>query len=238
MNAPSAYAIGSTDPHAGAVLLSEPEDSPRSGALVLIHGRGADAGGMLELGRAFSREGLQLVAPQAAGFTWYPASFLAPFEQNEPYLSSALSMLDRVTSDLVRGGVPYERIAVLGFSQGACLALEFAARNPRRYGAVIGFSGGLIGPPGTSWPLEGSLEGTPVFLGCSDRDPHIPLARFEESAHVFSRLGALVDHRVYPGMGHTFVADEMRAAEALIAGMLSPSHGDESAPRGSADGPA
>ncbi len=224
--------IGLSDPHAAARLLTEPADGPAQAVLVLVHGRGADAEGMMELGRVFAHEELQLVAPQASDFTWYPTSFLAPFEQNEPYLSSALALLDRVTADLVHAGIPYHRIGLLGFSQGACLTLEFAARNPRRYGAVIGFSGGLIGPPGTEWALQGSMEGTPVFLGCSDRDPHIPLQRLEDSARHFGLLGARVDLRVYPEMPHTIIADEIRAAETLIIGMLSAHHRGEVLPPG------
>lgn len=211
------------DPHGDARVLVEPISAPARAALVLLHGRGADAEGMMPLGRTVGTDHVRLVAPQASGFTWYPFSFLAPVAQNEPHLTSALALVERVVAGLLEDGFPEDRIALLGFSQGACLALEYAVRHPRRYGAVIGFSGGLIGPPGTSWPIVGSLKETPVFLGCSDRDPHIPLDRFEASGQHVAELGARVDQRVYPGMGHTIVADELRAAKALVEALVAAS---------------
>ena len=156
------------------------------------------------------------LAPQADGSTWYPYSFLAPISDNEPGLSSALSVIDRLVHAVEREHVPSELVAILGFSQGACLTLEFAARHPRRYAAIVGLSGGLIGPPGTPRNYSGSLEGTPVFLGCSDVDPHIPLERVHESSDVFRRLGASVDERIYPRMGHTINRDEIDAVRALL----------------------
>ena len=156
------------------------------------------------------------LAPQAAGSTWYPYSFLAPISDNEPDLSSALGMIDRLVGAVEQEQVPSERVAILGFSQGACLTLEYVARHPRRYAAIVGLSGGLIGPPGTPREYSGSLEGTPVFLGCSDIDPHIPLERVHESAEVFRRLGASVDERIYPHMGHTINRDEIDAVSALL----------------------
>jgi predicted esterase len=158
------------------------------------------------------------LAPQAAGSTWYPHSFLAPLAENEPGLSSALGVIGGVVSDLERQRVPSERIAVLGFSQGACLALEFAARHPQRYAAIVGLSGALIGPPGTPRTYSGTLAGTPVFLGCSDIDPHIPLARVRESAEIFRQLKASVDERIYPKMGHTVNVNEIAAIRALLGG--------------------
>ena len=156
------------------------------------------------------------LAPQAAGNTWYPYSFLTPMERNEPWLTSALTTVGRLIASLESGSVPADRIAVMGFSQGACLALEYAARNARRYAAVIGLSGGLIGPPGTPRNYAGSLDGTPVFLGCSDIDQHIPIERVHESSEVFRKLGAHVDERIYPGMGHTVNTDELVAVRTLL----------------------
>ncbi len=154
---------------------------------------------------------------QAAGNTWYPQSFLAPLEANQPHLDSALGKLESIVADLLARGVESERVALLGFSQGACLTCEFTARNPRRYGAVMALTGGLIGPTGTPSNYPGSLAGTPVFLGTSDPDPHVPFARVKETEGVFSRMGATVELRRYPGMPHTINEDELGACRALLA---------------------
>ena len=190
-----------------------------SGAVVMVHGRGATAESILELRHEFENPELAYLAPQAAGYTWYPYSFMAPMERNEPGLSSALARLGEVLAGLEAAGIPPERTILLGFSQGACLSLEFAARNARRYAAVVGLSGGLIGPPGTPRDYPGSLDGTPVFLGCSDRDPHIPRERVDESAEVLRRMGAEVTERIYPAMGHTVNEDEMEFVRGLVAGV-------------------
>ena len=160
---------------------------------------------------------MSYVAPQAAGHTWYPNSFLEPIEQNEPGITSGLGVIGRLIAAFGEQGLSPDRIALLGFSQGACLSLEFVARHAQRYYAVIGFSGGVIGPPGTPRNYSGSLESTPVFLGCSDVDPHIPLERVHETADVFRTLNARVDERTYRGMGHTINEDEIKAARALLA---------------------
>lgn len=188
-------------------------------ALILVHGRGATAESILELADYLPHPDMAYLAPQAAGNTWYPYSFLMPLEQNEPYLSSALGRLEALLGEVEQAGIPAERVVLAGFSQGACLASEFAARHVRRYGGLIAFSGGLIGPPGTSRAYAGALDGTPVFLGCSDIDPHIPLARVNETAEVLTRLGAVVDKRIYPRMGHTINEDELTAAAALVAAL-------------------
>lgn len=191
-----------------------------AGALILIHGRGATAESILELADFLPQPGLAYLAPQAANYAWYPYSFLEPLERNEPYLSSALARVGEVVARVEAAGIAPERIVLGGFSQGACLAAEFVARNARRYGGLLAFSGGLIGPSGTPRDYTGTLEGTPVLIGCSDVDPHIPLARVEETAAVLARLGAAVDKRIYPRMGHTINQDEMDAAAALLAGAL------------------
>jgi predicted esterase len=157
------------------------------------------------------------LAPQAAAHAWYPFSFLAPTEQNEPGLGSALRVIGGLVDQLNQAGIPSERIALMGFSQGACLASEFAARYARRYAVVAAFSGGLIGPPGAPREYAGGFDGTPVFLGCSDIDPHIPVERVHESAEVFARLGAAVDKRIYPRMGHTINRAEIDAVDSLLA---------------------
>jgi predicted esterase len=206
------------DPHAGQpVLRVGPPLAEARLAMIAIHGRGASAEDILGLAREIAAPDVAFFAPQAADFSWYPYSFLSPIPQNEPYLTSALNFIAAVAGDIAADGVPYERIGVMGFSQGACLSLEFAARHARRYAAVIAFSGGLIGPPRTPREYRGTMENTPVFLGCSDIDPHIPVDRVHESAEVFRRLGAAVDERIYPRMGHTVNGDELRAVQALLA---------------------
>jgi len=188
-------------------------------AVLMLHGRGDSASGILELAEAFGVPELAYVAPQASGHTWYPYSFLAPFEQNEPYLSSALEAVGEALDELGKAGVPAERTVILGFSQGACLGLEYAARNARRYAGVVALSGGLIGPEGTPRDYEGSLSGTPVFLGCSDVDAHIPEPRVRESAAVMARMGAEVTLRIYPSMGHTVNQDEVDWMRDLLRGL-------------------
>jgi phospholipase/carboxylesterase len=192
-----------------------PEDA-RAG-VVLVHGRGATARGMVGIAEDLGVEGVAYRAPQAARGSWYPNRFIAPIEQNEPHLASALQAVSDSVESLVDAGIPYEQVVVLGFSQGACLGSEFVARTPRRYGGVVAFSGGLIGPLGTEFDHEGDLAGTPVFLGCSDSDPHIPVERVHETRDVFERLGADVDERIYEGMGHTINADEIGYVRDLLA---------------------
>ena len=205
------------DPHRGqqVLTLGPPPASARI-AMIMVHGRGASAEDMLGLAGEVGTADVAVLAPQAAGRTWYPYSFLSPIADNEPGITSGLGVIAGLIDGLAAQQIPIERIALIGFSQGACLSLEFAARHPRRYKAVIGLSGGLIGPPGTPRDYPGSLAGAPVFLGCSDVDPHIPLARVRESAEVFRRMGASVDERIYPRMGHTVNEDEIEAIRTLL----------------------
>lgn len=205
------------DPHATQpVLRRGPATAHARIAVILVHGRGDSASGILGLADEFQVSDVLWLAPQAAGHTWYPYSFLAPLEQNEPGLSSGLRVIDSLLATLATERIEAQNVVLMGFSQGACLAQEYAARHARRYHAVVGLSGGLIGPPGTPREYPGSLEGTPVFLGCSDMDPHIPVERVHESADVFSRMGASVDKRIYPRMGHTVNADEIQAVAAIL----------------------
>ncbi len=186
--------------------------------MILVHGRGATAEDILLTCRGLVRPGFAFLAPQAAGNAWYPYGFMEPLERNEPWLSSALDLL-AVLLRRVEETVPAARVILLGFSQGACLTLEFAARNARRHGAVVGLSGGLIGPDGTPRDYPGSLAGTPVFLGCSDVDPHIPAARVVESGEVLRGLGGNVEVHLYPGMGHEVSGEELRLVGRLMAAL-------------------
>jgi predicted esterase len=189
-------------------------------AVVLLHGRGGMAEDILTLADALAVTDLAYLAPQAPGNTWYPLSFLAPIERNEPALSRALATVGAVVGTVAQqSGVPAERVVLVGFSQGGCLALEYAARNAQRYGGVVGLSAGLIGPPGSPREYPGSLAGTPVFLGCSDVDAHIPVWRVRESTQVLRGLGAEVTERIYPGMGHLISDDEIAHVRQVLKGV-------------------
>ncbi len=217
LNLTGASAPSSTDPHAGQpVLAAGPPLENASAAVLLVHGRGASAQDILGLAQQLGCTGFALLAPQAAGNTWYPQRFLAPTALNQPWLDSALAALGKVVEYVTAAGIPPERLLLLGFSQGACLALEYAARHARRYGALVGLSGGLIGADGEPRLDSGSLAGTPVFLGCSDNDPHIPLQRVQFTSQTLKALGGQVDERIYPGLGHTVNADELAAVQRLI----------------------
>lgn len=200
--------------HAGAPL------AKARGAMILLHGRGATAESILDLADFIPHPGLAYLAPQAADYAWYPYSFLEPLSRNEPYLSSALATVDRLVAEIEAAGIPAARIVLAGFSQGACLAAEYAARHAQRFGGLLIFSGGLIGPDGTPRDYPGSLDGTPALLGCSDADPYIPVGRVRQTATLFERMGAAVDLRIYPRMGHTINDDEIKAATGLVAGGL------------------
>lgn len=185
-------------------------------ALILVHGRGAPARTMIPVAEALAGSRTTVLIPEAAGNVWYPQRFIAPLAENEPFLTSALQVIADLMAELQGLGIPPERVVLGGFSQGACLSAEFAARNPRRYGGILAFSGGLIGPLGMEFTHEGSLAGTPAFIGCSDTDFHIPVERVHDTTRVLSSLGAEVDERIYPGMGHTIVEDELEAAGSMI----------------------
>ena len=211
-------------PHEGQPLLMGGEALDRAAAaMVMVHGRGAAAEDILELTGELKQAGFAYLAPQAAQHSWYPNSFLAPIPSNEPGLSSGLAVIASILvqlANVLEAGIPAERTILLGFSQGACLALEFAARNAQRYGGLVGLSGGLIGPDGTPRDYAGSLGGTPVFLGCGDSDFHIPKERVEHSAEVLQRLGGSVTKRLYPHMGHTVNRDEIRFVHDMMAALV------------------
>ncbi|HEV8073069.1 MAG TPA: dienelactone hydrolase family protein [Opitutaceae bacterium] len=176
--------------------------SQARGAVILVHGRGSSPHDIAGLADVIPGAGLAFLAPAATGGTWYPQRFLALLERNEPWLSSALNVIDQLVTEVLAAGIAAERIGLAGFSQGACLALEYAARHPRRHGFVAGLSGALIGPPDTP-RTSGDLHGTPVLLGCAELDAHIPVDYVERSAEIFSRLNADVTKQIFPGAAHT-----------------------------------
>lgn len=209
-------------PHQGQPVLAAGEPLDRAqAALIMVHGRGATAESILTLADELAQPGFVYLAPQAAGYTWYPNSFMAPIPSNEPGISSGLAVLAGLVDHLAKAGLPAERTMLLGFSQGACLSLEFTARHAQRYGGVAGLSGGLIGPDGTPRDYAGSLAGTPVFLGCSDVDFHIPKERVEHTAEVLRRLGGDVTMRLYPGMGHMVNQDEISFVRQMMAAIIA-----------------
>ena len=196
------------------VEAGEPLATARA-AMILLHGRGATAEDIMTIAAELMHPGFAYLAPQAEGNAWYPYPFTAPLEANEPYLSAALGVIENLLAR-VEAKISAQRVILLGFSQGACLTLEFAARHARRYGGVVGLSGGLIGPPDTPRDYPGDFDSTPVFLGCSDIDPHIPKDRVAETAEVFRRLGAKVTVTLYPEMGHTVSQEEIESVRAIV----------------------
>jgi len=205
--------------HRGASLESA------AGAVVLVHGRGASAEDILGLAEEFDLPALAYLAPEAAEHTWYPYSFLAPIEQNQPWLDSALNLLKTIVEQASAAGLPLHNIALAGFSQGACLTTEFVARNPARYGGLVALTGGLIGPPGTQFNYSGELSGMPCFLGAGDPDPHVPWKRVEESASALSALGGSVTLRRYPGLPHTINQDEIEQAKLILSRLVATGRG-------------
>lgn len=189
------------------------------GVIITLHGRGASAEGILDLASHLAQLGLAFIAPQARGGSWYPSSFLAPFEANQPFLDQALATVSELLDAVAEAGFTAQKTGLMGFSQGACLALESAARHAKPFGAVLGFAGGLIGPPGAPRDYPGSLENAEVLLACSDIDPHIPLARVEETADVLSRMGARISKRIYPGFGHGINDDGIAQARRILFAM-------------------
>ncbi len=206
-----------TGPHDGQPVRTAGVAVERArGAAIFVHGRGADARDILGLSALVNPGRIAYAAPEAAGHTWYPNSFLAPIGTNEPGISSGLRVIAALCDGFAGAGIPPERLLLLGFSQGACLILEFVARNPRRYGGVAGLSGGLIGPPGTARDYAGTLDGTPVFMGCDHGDPHIPRERFLETADVLRRMDADVTDRLYPDLGHGINEEEIEAVRRML----------------------
>jgi predicted esterase len=193
-----------------------------TGIVVAIHGRGADASSILGLVEVLAQPDIAFIAPQSTQRAWYPQSFIAPIEANEPWLSQSLAQVGQVLDQLEEAGAPADKTGLVGFSQGACLALETAIRRPRPYGALLAFSGGYIGPMGPQRLPQGSLDGTNAFLGCSDVDPHIPVKRVRETTALLEAMGAKVTERIYPGFGHAINDDEVAHARRLLVALAAP----------------
>lgn len=225
------FGVNTTQPFKGPHQNRQPETfgaplSRAKAAMILVHGRGASAESMFPLAEEFAQPDVHYIAPQADGYTWYPYSFLAPIAQNEPGISSGMQALHDIIQHLTENGMPLEKIMLLGFSQGACLASEFMARHPGKYGGLAVLSGGLIGPAINAENYGGSLEGTPVFLGCSDVDSHVPKERIDETEAILSQLNADVTKRIYPGMGHLVNEDEVKFVRGMLSNII---HGNSEA---------
>lgn len=209
--------VDKNNPHLAQQLLAagEPLESAKA-VMIMIHGRGATAESILQLAQHFHTDGFAYLAPQAAYNTWYPQRFIVPQNDNEPYLSSAKDAVGRALQTALDAGIPADKVVFLGFSQGACLATEYPARNTQKYGGIIALSGGLIGTDDELTGYSGSLDGTPVFLGCSDVDFHIPKERVEASAKALQGIGGDVTMTLYPGMGHTVNEDEIEHVKRIM----------------------
>jgi predicted esterase len=190
-------------------------------AMILLHGRGASPEDILGIAAQIEVEPVTYLAPAAMGSQWYPQTFLAPQSANQPWLGSALRRVDALVQHLINANIATERIVLLGFSQGACLATEYVARNPKRYGGLAALSGGLIGTDADLVGYNGSFDGMPALLGCSDIDPHIPLARVQKSTEQLRSMAATVDERIYPDMGHYVNEDELNAVRIMLEGILA-----------------
>jgi phospholipase/carboxylesterase len=219
--ADSSHFTATAGPHQGrpVVYAGAPLHEARA-AMIMLHGRGGMAADILTVAEQLGQPGFSFVAPEAAGNVWYPLTYSAPLAANEPYLSSALLAVEEVVQRIDQAGVPPERLILLGFSQGACIALELAARHPRRYGGVAALSGALIGPLDTPRDYRGSLAGTPIFLGCGDQDEHFSTETIDHAAEVMRRLAGDVTERIYPNMGHVIHQDELEFVRGMMSALL------------------
>jgi phospholipase/carboxylesterase len=204
--------------HEKNVLIKGKKLGEGSKALIMVHGRGASAEDIVSLSSYLQLDDFTIIAPRAKGNTWYPYSFLEPPEANEPWLSSAISVIKEIVSDITGAGIPMKHIYFLGFSQGACLTLEFVTRQAVGYGGVCAFTGGLIGNKIHSESYKGNFEGTPLFIGTSDPDPHVPVIRVQETANIIRSMNGTLTLKIYPGMGHTINEDEIQTANKVIFG--------------------
>jgi len=189
-------------------------------AMIMLHGRGAEAKGILQFSEEFAQPDVRYLAPQAASHTWYPYPFTEPQKKNQPWLDSALNRVDELILRLISEGILQEKIVLLGFSQGACLALEYAARNPGKYGGIIAWSGALIGEDPGKNSYKAGLEKTPVFMGVGEQEHYFSMDRFNQTCKIMENLGADLEQRVYPGKGHTIVEDEVKYVRGLLSGLI------------------
>ena len=209
-------------PHQGGLIRTAGEPlGVAKAAMLMVHGRGASAEDILSLAEQLDVTGFAYLAPQAHGNIWYPNPFRSPLSDNEPWLSSALAFLDEVFGTITKAGIPPARSVILGFSQGACLSLEYAGRHAQRFGGLVGLSGALIGPDNLPRNYDGSLAETPVFLGCSDVDPYVTKERVDLAAEVLRHLGGIVTERLYPGMEHTVNQDEIDFVRGMMQAVLA-----------------
>jgi len=185
-------------------------------SLILLHGRGGSAEDILALRQYLNVKEYALLAPQARGNSWYPYSFVAPISQNEPWLSSALDLVKETLDEITTKGISIENVCLLGFSQGACLTLEFATRNAQKYGGIVAFTGGLVGDKIHTENYKGNFGGTQVFIGSSNPDPHVPVQRVRETTGILKSMDADVTEKIYNGMGHTISEDEIKMANELV----------------------
>ncbi len=203
--------------HKKEFILSGKKIEDASKILIMVHGRGASAEDILSIADYLKVEDFALLAPQATNHTWYPYSFLSPPSQNEPWLSSALDLIGDIVKDLKQRSIDPKNIFFLGFSQGACLTLEFVTRNATRFGGVIAFTGGLIGDKIYSENYKGDFSNTPIFIGSSDPDPHVPVARVNETATTLEKMNAVITKRIYKNMGHTINQEEIELANNILS---------------------
>jgi phospholipase/carboxylesterase len=202
--------------HTKKILSSGKKLEEAEKALIMIHGRGANAHDILSISDYLNVKDFALLAPEATNNTWYPYSFMEPVLQNEPWLSSSLQLIKDIVNDINAAGITSENIYLLGFSQGACLTLEFVARNAMSYGGVVAFTGGLIGEIIHSENYQGDFNNTPIFIGSSNPDPHVPVQRVHESTEILKSMNAAVTQKLYNGMGHTISQDEIDLANTLV----------------------
>jgi predicted esterase len=223
----TAWPLQIPEPHHGQPVLARGEVLTRArGAIIAIHGRDMSAEDMLMIAGKLDAPGFAILAPQARGKSWYPERFSSPIAKNEPWLTSSLAAIDWLVRHCRSAGLEKEKLALLGFSQGACLVLEYSERNPASYGAIVGLAGALFGPLGTTREPAVGLAGTPVFMGCSEVDPYIPKDHLMESAGILAAMGAAVDLRLYPNLGHRVNLDEIHRVNAMLSRM--PSGGESS----------
>ena len=217
--------MSAASPHEYAKILQMgPALGKEPRAAILLHGRGGSAAEIATLAERLPLDGYSILAPNAANHSWYPNSFLAPVESNQPWLCSALSLIESIVSQCTTNGIPPSQIVLVGFSQGACLACEFAANHPQRYGALLAFTGGLIGPLGENLAHAGRLDGTPVLLSSGDPDPHVPWSRVQETAAQFTSMGASVTLQRHPGRPHTITPAELASAAEILSFLNKSSH--------------